>query len=115
MVIGIILFVIALVLIWYAAGCWMPSRESRKEEEKMDNHCCICGAYLADTSRMICPNCEKPRPLCRTSMSAESAIEMLKNPTKYMYIDKGHIELEGWLQEAIKMGIEALKGGVDNG
>lgn len=75
----------------------------------MDNHCCICGAYLADTSRMICPNCEKPR------MSAESAIEMLKNPTKYMYIHNGEIELEGWLQEAIKMGVEALKRGVDNG
>ena len=25
----------------------------------MDNHCVICGAYLADTGRMICPECEK--------------------------------------------------------
>ena len=24
----------------------------------MDNHCCICGTYLADTGRMICPKCE---------------------------------------------------------
>jgi hypothetical protein len=69
----------------------------------MDNHCCICGAYLADTSRMICSNCEKP------GMSTENAIEILKDPTKYMYIDEGKIELEGWLKEAIKKGIKALK------
>ena len=69
----------------------------------MDSHCCVCGAYLAETGRMICEKCEKPR------MSAESAIEMLKNPTKYMYIHDGEIELEGWLQEAIKMGIKALE------
>lgn len=25
----------------------------------MDNHCCLCGAYLADTGRMVCPKCEK--------------------------------------------------------
>ncbi len=75
----------------------------------MDNHCCMCGAYLADTGRMVCPKCEKP------SMTDEQAIEMLKNPTKYMYILNGEIELEGWLQEAIKMGIEALKRGAENG
>ena len=34
MVTGIILFVVALLLIGYAIGCWMPGRESRKEEEK---------------------------------------------------------------------------------
>ena len=28
----------------------------------MDNHCCICGAYLADTGRMICEKCEKGEP-----------------------------------------------------
>lgn len=27
----------------------------------MDNHCVICGAYLADTGRMVCPECEKPK------------------------------------------------------
>ena len=27
----------------------------------MDNHCCICGAYLTDTGRMICEKCEKPK------------------------------------------------------
>ena len=27
----------------------------------MDNHCCICGAYLADTGRMVCPSCEAKR------------------------------------------------------
>ena len=27
----------------------------------MDNHCVMCGAYLADTSRMVCPKCEKPK------------------------------------------------------
>lgn len=27
----------------------------------MDNHCAICGEYLADTSRMICEKCEKPK------------------------------------------------------
>ena len=37
MVTGIILFVVALLLIWYAAGCWMPGRESRKEEEEQDD------------------------------------------------------------------------------
>lgn len=26
----------------------------------MDNHCVVCGAYLADTGRMICEKCEKP-------------------------------------------------------
>ena len=26
----------------------------------MDNHCAICGRYLADTGRMVCPKCEKP-------------------------------------------------------
>ena len=37
----------------------------------MDNHCVICGAYLADTGRMICEKCEnlrqadvKPCPRC---------------------------------------------------
>ena len=27
----------------------------------MDNHCVMCGAYLADTGRMVCPECEKPK------------------------------------------------------
>ena len=27
----------------------------------MDSHCAICGAYLADTGRMVCPECEKPK------------------------------------------------------
>ena len=27
----------------------------------MDNHCAICGSYLADTGRMVCPECEKPK------------------------------------------------------
>lgn len=27
----------------------------------MDNHCVVCGAYLADTGRMICEKCEKPK------------------------------------------------------
>lgn len=27
----------------------------------MDNHCAICGAYLADTGRMVCEKCEKPK------------------------------------------------------
>ena len=27
----------------------------------MDNHCATCGAYLADTGRMVCPECEKPK------------------------------------------------------
>jgi hypothetical protein len=71
----------------------------------MDNHCCLCGAYLADTSRMICYECEKPKKL---ELTKKQAIEMLKNPTKYMFVSGGNIELEGWLQEAIKMGIEAL-------
>lgn len=26
----------------------------------MDNHSVICGAYPADTGRMVCPECEKP-------------------------------------------------------
>ena len=37
----------------------------------MDNHCVICGEYLADTGRMICEKCEnrqqpyiKPCPFC---------------------------------------------------
>lgn len=34
MVKGIILFVAALLLIWYAVGCWAPGRESRKEEKE---------------------------------------------------------------------------------
>ena len=69
----------------------------------MDNHCCICGTYLADTGRMVCHNCEKPR------LTNEQAIKMLQNPKKYMFIHEGEIELEGWLKEAIKMGIEALR------
>lgn len=28
----------------------------------MDNHCVMCGAYLADTSRMVCEKCEKGEP-----------------------------------------------------
>ena len=44
----------------------------RKERRiVMDNHCCICGAYLTDTGRMICEKCEnlrktdvKPCPRC---------------------------------------------------
>lgn len=27
----------------------------------MDNHCVMCGAYLADTGRMVCEKCEKPK------------------------------------------------------
>ena len=27
----------------------------------MDNHCAICGSYLADTGRMVCEKCEKPK------------------------------------------------------
>ena len=27
----------------------------------MDNHCVVCGAYLADTGRMVCEKCEKPK------------------------------------------------------
>lgn len=27
----------------------------------MDNHSVICGAYPADTGRMVCPECEKPK------------------------------------------------------
>ena len=75
----------------------------------MDNHCAICGAYLADTGRMVCPNCEKP------SMTNEQAIEMLKNPQKYMFVHDGEIELEGWLKEAINMGIEELKRRAEDG
>ena len=36
MVKGIILFVVALLLIWYATGCWMPGHESRKEEKEKE-------------------------------------------------------------------------------
>lgn len=72
----------------------------------MDNHCCICGAYLADTGRMVCPRCDiGAKPI----LSAENAIEILKNPKKYMYIQEGEIELEGWLKESIKKAINALK------
>ena len=27
----------------------------------MDSHCAICGTYLADTGRMVCEKCEKPK------------------------------------------------------
>lgn len=27
----------------------------------MDNHCAMCGSYLADTGRMVCEKCEKPK------------------------------------------------------
>ena len=36
----------------------------------MDNHCVMCGSYLADTGRMVCEKCEKqptelkPCPFC---------------------------------------------------
>ena len=36
----------------------------------MDSHCVMCGAYLADTGRMVCEKCEKqqtelkPCPFC---------------------------------------------------
>ena len=72
----------------------------------MDSHCVSCGDYLADTSRMICEKCEKPSKL---ELTNEQAIEMLKNPQKYMFISGGYIELEGWLKEAINMAIEALR------
>lgn len=73
----------------------------------MDSHCALCGDYLADTGRTICPKCEQPK------MTAEHAIEMLKNPTKYMFFQNGQIELEGWLKEALKMGIEAIQRGIE--
>lgn len=57
----------------------------------------------------LCPECEQAK------MTAEQAIEMLKQPQKYMFIHNGEIELEGWLKEAISMGIEALKGRTKNG
>lgn len=72
----------------------------------MDSHCVMCGEYLADASRMVCEKCEKPSKL---ELTNEQAIEMLKNPQKYMFISDGHIEFEGWLQEAINMGIKALR------
>ena len=31
----------------------------------MDNHCVVCGEYLADTSRMVCEKCEKPCDTCK--------------------------------------------------
>ena len=46
----------------------------------MDNHCCICGAYLTDTVRMICEKCEnlrqtdvKPCPKCGAKMDKEES------------------------------------------
>lgn len=42
-------------------------------------------------------------------MTNKQAIEMLKNPKKYIYIHEDGIEFEGWLQEAINMAIEALQ------
>lgn len=42
-------------------------------------------------------------------MTNNQAIEMLRNPKKYMYVYEGEIELEGWLQEAIRMAIKALQ------
>ena len=72
------------------------------------DYCCMCGEYLSDTSRMICYNCDKP---VEQKLSAEQAIELLKHPERYMFIHNGEIELEGWLREAIKMAIDALRGG----
>lgn len=72
----------------------------------MDSHCCFCGEYLADTGRMICERCDKPT---KPELTNEQAIEMLKNPQKYMFVSDGCIEFEGWLQEAINMGIKALR------
>lgn len=34
MTMGIILLAIAILLIGYACGCWMPGKESRKEEKE---------------------------------------------------------------------------------
>lgn len=34
MVKGIILFVIAILLLWYAVGCWTPGQGSKKEEQE---------------------------------------------------------------------------------
>lgn len=72
----------------------------------MDSHCVMCGEYLADTSRMVCEKCERPKKI---ELTNEQAVEMLKNPTKYMFVYKGEIELEGWFKEAINMAIEALR------
>ena len=69
----------------------------------MDSHCAMCGDYLADTSRTVCPKCDQP------SMTNEQAIAMLKHPQKYMFICEGNIEFEGWFKEAINMAIEALR------
>ena len=38
----------------------------------MDSHCVSCGEYLADTSRMICPKCEKPCDTCKMVEDTES-------------------------------------------
>lgn len=38
----------------------------------MDNHCVMCGAYLADTGRMVCEKCEKGE-----KMTKDEAIKIL--------------------------------------
>ena len=58
MVLGIILFVIAiaiLVALLYSVFCYTPSKESQKEN---DDRCVSCGEIIPE-GRWVCPNCER--------------------------------------------------------
>ena len=49
----------------------------------MDNHCCMCGVYLADTGRMICPECEKPKATSE-KMGKGVRFERIRRITGYL-------------------------------
>ena len=47
----------------------------------MDNHCVMCGSYLADTGRMVCEKCEKPK----TELKPCPLIEELKFTREFIH------------------------------
>ena len=48
----------------------------------MDNHCCICGAYLAETGRMVCHSCEEKMPEAKRGKGIK--FERIRRITGYL-------------------------------
>ena len=51
----------------------------------MDSHCCVCGEYLADTSRMICPNCEGKT--CRVEIKLKKRLPNLSPEEEQIFTE----------------------------
>ena len=77
----------------------------------MDNHCVICGAYLADTSRMVCPECEKDTQAVMTKdrkMGKGVKFERIRRITGYLVgtLDKWNDAKRAEEKDRVKHGVK---------